>query len=72
VDVLITVYYGLVYPFLSYGITVWGQSAKKYTKRVFTLQKMVVRCIAGLKHTDSCRESFISLNILTLIFFVHL
>jgi hypothetical protein len=25
-----------------------------------------------LKHTDSCQESFISLNILTLIFFIYL
>jgi hypothetical protein len=55
-----------VYPFLSYGVTVWGHSARKYMKRVFTLQKMVVRCIAGLKPTVSCRESFISLSILTL------
>jgi hypothetical protein len=45
---------------------VWGDSARKYTKRVFTLQKKVVTCIVGLKHTDSCREGFISLCILTL------
>jgi hypothetical protein len=66
-DVLITVYFGLVYPFLSYGITVWEQCEKKYTKRVFTLQKKVVRCTAGLKHIDSCQQSFISLNILILL-----
>jgi hypothetical protein len=28
-DVLITVYYGLVYPHLKYGITVWGPCPKK-------------------------------------------
>jgi hypothetical protein len=45
-----------------------GTECKKYTKRVFYIakKKKVVRCIAGLKHNDSCRESFISLNILTL------
>jgi hypothetical protein len=47
VDVLITVYYGLVHPFLSYGITEWGQSAKKYTKRVFTLQKKGSHLLLG-------------------------
>jgi hypothetical protein len=36
-DVLYTAYYGLVYPFLTYGIAVWGHSCRKYTKRVFTL-----------------------------------
>jgi hypothetical protein len=31
-------YYGFIYPFLSYGIVVWGQSAKVLTRRIFTLQ----------------------------------
>jgi hypothetical protein len=65
-DGLLSVYHGIVYPFISYGVMVWGHSARKYMKRVFTLQKKVVRCIAGLKPTVSCRESFISLSILTL------
>jgi hypothetical protein len=65
-DVLLSVYHGLVYPLLFYGVLVWGHSARKHTKRVFTLQKKVVRCITSLKPTDSCKESFISLHILTL------
>jgi hypothetical protein len=45
---------------------------QKNIQRVFTLQKKVVRCIAGLKHTDSCWESFISLNILILFsLYIH-
>jgi len=27
-----TMYYGLIYPFLSGGITVYGHSTEKYTK----------------------------------------
>jgi hypothetical protein len=65
-DILITVYYGLVYPHLKYGITVWGLCPKKYTKRVFILQKRTIRCITGLKQTDSCQGSFIRLKVLTL------
>jgi hypothetical protein len=58
-DVLITVYYGQVYPHLKYGITVWGPCPKKYKKGVFILQKRAIRCITGLKQTDSCWGSFI-------------
>jgi hypothetical protein len=65
-DVLYTAYYGLVYPFLTYGIAVWGHSCKKYTRCVFILQKRAVRYIAGLRPTDTCRESFVRLRIITL------
>jgi hypothetical protein len=58
-------YYGLIYPFLSCGIIVWGQSAKALTRRIFILQKRAVRYIAGLKHLDSCKDSFGHLKILT-------
>jgi hypothetical protein len=61
-DVLITVYYGLVYPHLKYGITVWVSCPKKYTKRVFILHNRAIRCIIGLKQTDSCRGTFIRLK----------
>jgi hypothetical protein len=42
-DVLFTVYHG--YPHLKYGITVRGPCPKKYAKRVFILQRRVIRCI---------------------------
>jgi hypothetical protein len=43
-----------------------GSYLKKYTRRVFILQKRAVRCVAGLGSTDTCRESFVRLWILTL------
>jgi hypothetical protein len=58
-------YYGLINPFLSYGIIVWGQSAKALTTRIFILQKRAVRYIAGLKHLESCKDSF------WLLFVIH-
>jgi hypothetical protein len=58
-------YYGLIYPFLSYGIIVWGQSAKALTRRIFILQKRAVRYIAGLKYLESCKDNFRYLMILT-------
>jgi hypothetical protein len=60
-----TLYYSLIYPLLSCGIVVWGHSAKANTTRISALQKTAVRYSAGLKHLESCRNSFRSLNILT-------
>jgi hypothetical protein len=59
-------YYGLIYPLLSYGIAVWGHSAKANTTRIFALQKMALRYTAGLKHLETCRNTFRNLNILTI------
>ena len=35
--------YALIYPFLTYGIQVWGLTYPTYLKLVTTLQKRVVR-----------------------------
>jgi hypothetical protein len=43
-----TLYYSLIYPLLSYGIVVWGHSAKANTTRICALQKRAVRYTAGL------------------------
>jgi hypothetical protein len=40
-------------------------SAKANITRIFALQKRALRYTAGLKHLDSCRNSFRNLNILT-------
>jgi hypothetical protein len=50
---------------LSYGIVVWGHSAKAITKEFFALQKRAVRYTAELKHLESCRNSFRNLKMLT-------
>jgi hypothetical protein len=64
-DVRRLLFYGLIYPLLAYGIVVWGQSGKAFTRRIFTLQKRAVRYMAGLKQQESCRDSFRQLKILT-------
>lgn len=64
VQTLMSVYYALVYPHLSYAVVVWGQSADWY--RLFVLQKRIVRRIFDLKFRMSCRGAFRSMSILTL------
>lgn len=39
---LITTYYGIIYPHIKYGITVWGCSSTIYIKRLLTLQKTIM------------------------------
>jgi exonuclease III len=58
-------YYGLIYPLLSYGIIVWGHSSKVLINRIFILQKRAIRLTAGLKPLESCRASFRQHRILT-------
>ena len=41
--ILIMVYYAIVYPFLLYGILVWGSTSKSLLEPLFILQKKFVR-----------------------------
>lgn len=63
-DTLLTAYYGLFHPHLSYTILVWGLSP--HAHRLFILQKRVIRLIYGIKFRDTCANAFKSYNILTL------
>lgn len=61
---LLNVYYGLVYPILSYNVIVWGQGDD--VERVFIGQKRIIRTIFNMNSTESCREKFEEYRILTL------
>lgn len=63
-ETLMSVYYALVYPHLSYAVAVWGQSTD--SSRLFILQKRIIRRIFDLRFRTSCRETFRSVKILTL------
>ena len=49
---------------MKYGIIFWGNSSD--SKKVFTLQKKIVRVMIGVKSRNSCRDLFKRLQILTL------
>jgi exonuclease III len=62
--VLLSAYFAVIFPFLSYAVEIWGSETSQ-TKKIFVLQKKAVRIIAGIRRTDSCRPHFRRLNLLT-------
>ena len=52
---LCNLYYAIIYPFLLYGITIWGNASRSATDHLFILQKKFVR----LATFNDFRESFI-------------
>lgn len=60
---LLNVYYALVYSHISYNIISWGQCTD--IKRVFIIQKRILRIIFNIKPRDTCREVFRKRKILT-------
>lgn len=63
-EALLTVYYGVFYPHLSYAILVWGLSP--HAHRLFILQKRAIRLIFDIKRRHTCSLTFKNYNILTL------
>lgn len=61
---VISVYYSLVYSHMNYNILLWGNSVD--AKRVFVIQKRIMRLIFHLHPRDSCRPFFRQHKILTL------
>lgn len=61
----IIVYYAYFQSILQYGIEFWGDSIG--TDTVFKTQKKAIRAICCLRQTESCREHFKNLRILTLV-----
>ena len=54
----------MVYPFLIYGISLWGATSKTHLKKLFRTQKKVVRAIVGA--TYNAHTNLYDLRILKL------
>jgi hypothetical protein len=63
-DTLKSIYYAYFHSLMKYGIIFWGNSTD--SKKVFALQKKVVRIMMGIKPHNSCRGLFKRLQILPL------
>lgn len=62
--VLLVAYYGVVYPFLSYAVAVWGYECGR-THQIFKLQKKAIRIIFKKTRSFPCRTIFINNRILS-------
>ena len=63
-DSLRTLYVAIVQPYLSYCIEIWGHTYESYSKKLFLLQKRIVRTITFSKYDDHSLPLFKSLRIL--------
>ena len=61
---LSTLYYSMVYPYLTYGITVWGTASKVHLSKLITKQKKIIRIIAGANYCAHTEPLFKRLNML--------
>ena len=51
-DTLIALYFALLYPFLIYGILIWGNTYPTNIKLLFILQKRAIRLITFSKFDE--------------------
>ena len=51
-DILLTLYYGLIYPHLHYGITSWGTANKTVIQPLQVIQNRLIKCITFAKLKD--------------------
>ena len=49
---MLQLYYGLVNPFLSYGITTWGSIYPTYIKKLKSLRNGAIRAVARCHYRD--------------------
>ena len=62
--ILINLYYALIYPFLTYGIVIWGNTYFSNVKPILTLQKKVIRIMTFSGFHDHTNGIFIELKLL--------
>ena len=63
---LLTLYYSLIYPYLDYGISVWGSTHISYLNTLFMKQKKAVRTVTGAKYNEHSNSLFKQLKLLKL------
>ena len=70
-DVLTNLFYTLLYPFLIYGIVVWGNTYPTNLKPLFILQKRAIRIITFSKFDEHSSPLFKQTTILKLFDLVN-
>ena len=61
-----TLCYSLVYPYVLYGITVWGSTYHAYLSKLVMMQKKIIRIITGAKYDAHAEPLFKTAKLLKL------
>ena len=48
-EILVTLYYTFIYPYLCYCNHVWGNTFASYLEKLFLMQKKIIRIIHGVR-----------------------
>ena len=69
----VQLYYSLIYPFMTYGLLVWGNSYLSTIKTVTFLQNKAVRVISFSRYDEYTSLIFKSLNIIKFanVIYIH-
>ena len=65
-NILHKLYYSLIYPFLTYGLSIWGNTYNSTLRPLITLQKRAIRTITFSKPDEHSEPLFKELEILKL------
>ena len=65
-NILHQLYYSIIYPFLTYGLLIWGNTYSTTLKPLITLQKRAIRTITFSKPDEHSEPLFKELEILKL------
>ena len=63
---LISIYYAIVYPYLTYGCVLWGNNYEAPLSQLVRLQSKVVRIINNVPHRDHITPHYVNLGLIKL------
>ena len=72
INVLTKLYYALIYPFLIYGILIWGNTYPTTIQPLFVLQKKTMRIITFSKFDEHSSPPFKQLKIIGIFYLITL
>ena len=59
-----TLYFTLAYPYLAYGIPIWGSAYSTHKRKLIIMQKKIIRIISGSKYNEHTNPLFCDMHIL--------
>ena len=68
---LLNIYQSLISPYITYGLSVWGQACKSHLNKILTLQKRALRFMYFAKKNEHTIPLFINAKLLPLNFLYY-